>query len=408
LNTRNESFTTLIHDLLINSSILIYRESKKWKESYSLIALHEKTAIIELLSEPTKFRATSIKPYYQKTNNEEDQSANQPDDQSSLNVTPSSMNLVPINETSISTPIVEFSAKRDGGKLRKYSVTQANFTSDSNICFLLNESFFDIFASITSFSASRHKKLIELLKKNVFRVTSIDDVSSEIRVFNSRFVDEIKHSGTDQAYEKSRLIVQAYKDQNKDLILTQSSTIQRISQRLVLCLIASLSDTKLYLRDIAQAYVQFADSLNRDFFIKSSHELIIMLEVPPNTILRVIKSLYEVLEAGNHWFKTYHAHYLNVLDMKYSTYDACLLFEHDIDDKLIEVIDMQTDDALILITDQFADEEEKVIHKAKIMIKNRIALISNASLKFNETKICQKKKALKIIFISCEIQLVQN
>jgi hypothetical protein len=29
LNTRNESFTTLIHDLLINSSILIYRESKK-------------------------------------------------------------------------------------------------------------------------------------------------------------------------------------------------------------------------------------------------------------------------------------------------------------------------------------------------------------------------------------------
>lgn len=42
------------------------------------------------------------------------------------------------------------------------------------------------------------------------------------------------------------------------------------------------------------------------------------------------------------------------------------------------------------------------------MIKNRIALISNDSIKFNEIKICQREKALTIISISCEIELIQD
>ena len=41
-----------------------------------------------------------------------------------------------------------------------------------------------------------------------------------IRIFNLRFVDEIKNPGTETAFEKSRLVVQAYNDQGKELILT--------------------------------------------------------------------------------------------------------------------------------------------------------------------------------------------
>jgi len=36
------------------------------------------------------------------------------------------------------------------------------------------------------------------------------DVLQGVCIFNSRFVDEIKHFGTDKAFEKSRLVVQAY------------------------------------------------------------------------------------------------------------------------------------------------------------------------------------------------------
>ena len=66
----------------------------------------------------------------------------------------------------------------------------------------------------------------------------LDAIPKGVRLFNSRFVDEVKHKGTDKAFEKSRLVVQAYNDQGKELVLTQSPIIQRVSQRLILCLAA--------------------------------------------------------------------------------------------------------------------------------------------------------------------------
>jgi hypothetical protein len=57
-------------------------------------------------------------------------------------------------------------------------------------------------------------------------------ICSETRIFNFRFVDEIKHSEIIKVFEKSRLIVQTYNNQDKGMILTQVFLIQKISQRL--------------------------------------------------------------------------------------------------------------------------------------------------------------------------------
>lgn len=51
------------------------------------------------------------------------------------------------------------------------------------------------------------------------------DIPHGIRIFNSRFVDEIKNKDTDKAFEKSRLVVQAYNNKEKTAVLTQSPTI---------------------------------------------------------------------------------------------------------------------------------------------------------------------------------------
>ena len=90
------------------------------------------------------------------------------------------------------------------------------------------------------FTDSRRKEINGLLEKGVFAVVTDSDVPQGVRIFNSRFVDEIKHSGTDKAFEKSRLVVQAYNDQGKDLVLTQSPIIQRVSQRIILALTPGL------------------------------------------------------------------------------------------------------------------------------------------------------------------------
>lgn len=95
-----------------------------------------------------------------------------------------------------------------------------------------------------------------------------------------------------KAFENLRLVVQAYNDLNKDIVLTQSPTIQRISQRLILCLAALMPDTSLYLREISQTYVQLTTNVNRDFHIRPPHELREKLGLNDEMILKVVKPLY--------------------------------------------------------------------------------------------------------------------
>ncbi len=86
--------------------------------------------------------------------------------------------------------------------------------------------------------------------------------------------------------------------------------------------------------------------------------------------------------------------------MTQSIYDLCLLHTNmKFDTSIILQIDlkedflhtdmsivgMQIDDTLILIDFEFAAAKEKAIVDAKIMIKSRNNLDSNASLKFNDT-----------------------
>ncbi len=71
LNTRNDFVIILIHELSLNSLVLIFRENKdfnqseSWKESFKLLSIQNESTIIELSNESIKFRITSLKSYYQ-------------------------------------------------------------------------------------------------------------------------------------------------------------------------------------------------------------------------------------------------------------------------------------------------------------------------------------------------------
>ena len=60
------------------------------------------------------------------------------------------------------------------------------------------------------------------------------------------------------------------------------------------------TSTGLYLRDISQAYVQSITKLNREFYVRLPRELANQLGIEKDSVLRVVKPLYGVLEAGNH------------------------------------------------------------------------------------------------------------
>src|SRR6266702_1448752 len=116
-------------------------------------------------------------------------------------------------------------------------------------------------------------------------------------------------------------------------------------------------------------------NLNRKFYIQPPHKLLINND----SILKVLKPLYNILEAGNHWFKTYHAHYITNLNMTQSTYDLCLLYSN----KPFNIISLQIDDMLFLVDKTFADIKENELYKVKFMAKEWERLITITPLKFN-------------------------
>ncbi|XP_044723962.1 polyprotein [Hirsutella rhossiliensis] len=103
----------------------------------------------------------------------------------------------------------------------------------------------------------------------------------------------------------------------------------------------------LSLRDITQAYPQAQTELFRTILTHLPAEL--EGRYPEGTIIRVIKPLYGIAEAGVHWFRTYHGHHVDNLDMSTSTYDLCFLITNKGPDNF-GIVGMQTDDTLMLGT----------------------------------------------------------
>ena len=62
----------------------------------------------------------------------------------------------------------------------------------------------------TPFTDLQYKEINGLLKKGVFIVVMEKDILQGIYIFNSHFINKIKHFNTNKAFKKLRLIIQAY------------------------------------------------------------------------------------------------------------------------------------------------------------------------------------------------------
>src|SRR6266699_3675955 len=102
-------------------------------------------------------------------------------------------------------------------------------------------------------------------------------------------------------------------------------------------------------------------NLNYEFYI----QLPCKLPINNDSILKVLKPLYSVLEARNYWFKTYYAHYVKNLNITQLTYNLYLLYSN----KPFSIIGLQTDNMLFLTDKTFIDIEENKLYKIKFMAK---------------------------------------
>ncbi|KAI1002480.1 hypothetical protein K3495_g5719 [Podosphaera aphanis] len=97
------------------------------------------------------------------------------------------------------------------------------------------------------------------------------------------------------------------------------------------------------------------------------------------SILRVRLPLYSVPEAGTRWYKTYHEHHKEKLEIIPSTYDPCLMGNKN----ATALVGLQTDDSLIAANSEFIVKEEQEIKNAKFPCKPIEKLTIDKPLEFN-------------------------
>ncbi|RAL67593.1 hypothetical protein DID88_008346 [Monilinia fructigena] len=380
LRLRNGPSTTSVLTLPLNSEVLVWREGKggnisgKWTGPHPLIGTDGETCEVELSSGPTKFRSTSVRPFYTEPEEIEENDGSTNDDDGDTIVVDTSRMEAPRPQTPPPAVQPDVQLRR---RMRSNLTNMVNIididTNPPQLTVFLQEN------TPMRYTESRRKEVDGLMENGVFKIVSKASIPPGTRLFKSRFVDEMKDEGTDKAYAKSRLVVQAYQDEGKTTVLTQSPTIQRVSQRIVLALAAILRASnkhiQVYLRDITQAYTQSTTTLNRPIYMEAPKEV----GLEDGYVLYVIKPLYGIPEAGNHWFGTYHNHHRDKLNMTQSTYDPCLLYSND----SIGIVGLQTDDTLIVAVERFAHLEQEQLGKAHFMAKNREQLTEDHPLKFN-------------------------
>ena len=88
--------------------------------------------------------------------------------------------------------------------------------------------------------------------------------------------------------------------------------------------LAAIFGFRLFLTDISQSYLQSAEALIRDVYVKAPKEL----ELGPDMLLKLLKPLYGLSKSGDYWGRTQRFHLIGELGMITSTTDSALFFKH--------------------------------------------------------------------------------
>ncbi|KAL0934791.1 uncharacterized protein CTRU02_209382 [Colletotrichum truncatum] len=392
-------------DMKYSGDMYDVREKKGWTGPFTLAAINGETCTVDTPRGPKTFRSTVVKPYYEDPDQPPNSIAAPEEEEPEAEIPQQEV----VRDEIIvagggSEPDEPQEApeppRRRPGRPRKRPLPIAHFTEEFND----DPDYQQIFLSIKEqadeelaiklrregvittpgepFEQSTKQEINSLIARGVFKFTQFNKRRHQnVRIFRSRIVNEVKGKTT-EPYEKSRLVIQGYADDGKKAILTQSPTIQRASQRLILSITPSLlrEGKQLWLRDITQAYVQSSTRLNRTILAYPPKQ--IQDQYPKGTIMEVVKPLYGIAEAGTHWWATYHKHHRENLQMVTSSYDPCLLISST-ENPHFGCIGMQTDDTLGLSDKAFSQLEDEQLEKAAFTAKAKNILTIDEPLQFN-------------------------
>lgn len=208
-------------------------------------------------------------------------------------------------------------------------------------------------AGLPQFDVAKAKELEGLARRGVYEVILKENVPENANILGGRFVLAIKDKDTGKEVYKARYVAQGYKDMEKQYLVHNSSNLKQNSVRLLLSL-AALFGFRIWSQDVSQAFLQSAEKLSRDIYIKPSKEF----RLDQDALLKLLKPLYGLCDSGDYWYSTFSSHLRNDLGMTPTISDAALFFKC-IDAQLRGIIGTYVDDTISAGSTEF-DMESKI------------------------------------------------
>ena len=184
-----------------------------------------------------------------------------------------------------------------------------------------------------------------------------EELPNDVNVLGGRFVLAIKDAESDSPVFKARFVVKGHLDREKESLVHDSNNMKQYSIRLVTAL-AAIFGFRIWSHDVSQAYLQSASKLLRDVYIKPTKEF----ELPPNALLKLLKPLYDLPDAGDYWHVTFAQHIRDDLEMKRSGGDLPLFFKH-VHGRLSGLAGTYFDDSLLGRTLDFMTSTNKTLER---------------------------------------------
>jgi Reverse transcriptase (RNA-dependent DNA polymerase) len=163
------------------------------------------------------------------------------------------------------------------------------------------------------------KEITGLISRCTFKLVMLPDTARKNSV-PSRFVLAIKHEDGREVY-KARLCLGGHRDFLKHKMVHTATTLSQTSTRLILAM-AAIFDFDVWTTDFQQAYLQSAESLQKEIFLMTN-----ALELGLNEFLQLVLPLYGLSESGDYWGETLTAHHLTGIQFEQSAIDLSLFFK---------------------------------------------------------------------------------
>jgi hypothetical protein len=176
------------------------------------------------------------------------------------------------------------------------------------------------------FDQAKRDEIMGLIERGTFKLIQRKDAGPHPTIVPGRFVLAIKtadgsasgNSGSEIL--KARFVLGGHRDRDKFKLVHNSTTLKQSSIRIITAL-ASILGFRMWSTDIKQAYLQSAEDLKREIYVRPD-----VMKLPPDELLQVVKPLYGLADSGDYWHETLTAHHTTKLLMEQSTGDFSFFF----------------------------------------------------------------------------------